>query len=119
MEEPLTQTEVGTFEQQLRELHATLSQRLGDLEREGLVPGEAGQLAQRHDRSVEEAGMDPTAEILGSEDTLLYEVREALERIGEGRFGRCETCRRPIERERLEIVPHARLCAGCARRAEA
>jgi RNA polymerase-binding transcription factor DksA len=118
MEKPLTTDEVRAFERRLRDLHSTLSQRLGDLEQESLVPGEEGELAQPYDRSLEEAGMDPAAEILGSEETLLYEVREALERIGEGSFGRCEACDKAIERERLEVVPHARMCVGCARQAE-
>jgi RNA polymerase-binding transcription factor DksA len=118
MEEPLTQDEVRAFERRLRDLHGTLQQRLGDLEQESLLPGEEGQLAQRYDRSLEEAGMDPAAEILGSEEAILYEVREALERVKEGRFGRCESCEQPVERERLELVPHARMCAACARKAE-
>ena len=118
MEKPLTTDEVQAFERRLRDLHGTLTQRLGDLEQESLVPGEEGELAQPYDRSLEEAGIDPATEILGSEETILYEVREALERIGEGSFGRCEACEETIERERLELVPHARMCAKCARQAE-
>lgn len=118
MEKPLTTEEVRAFERRLRDLHGTLSQRLGDLEQESLVPGEEGELGQPYDRSLEEAGIDPAAEILGSEETILYEVRDALERIGDGSFGRCEACEQPIRRERLELVPQARMCAGCARKAE-
>ncbi|MBI4538503.1 MAG: TraR/DksA C4-type zinc finger protein [Gemmatimonadetes bacterium] len=35
------------------------------------------------------------------------------------RYGRCERCGEPIEVERLELVPWTRLCARCAREAEA
>jgi DnaK suppressor protein len=40
----------------------------------------------------------------------LHEVRDALRRIDEGRYGRCEDCGREIERARLEAAPWARYC---------
>jgi RNA polymerase-binding transcription factor DksA len=33
-------------------------------------------------------------------------------------FGRCEECGRPIAKGRLEVLPYARCCLGCARRLE-
>ncbi|MFV2020285.1 TraR/DksA family transcriptional regulator [Micromonospora sp. LOL_023] len=38
---------------------------------------------------------------------------EALARIAEGRYGRCDKCGGDIPRERLEILPHARYCVPC------
>jgi RNA polymerase-binding transcription factor DksA len=37
----------------------------------------------------------------------------------EGSYGDCHLCRRPIERERLVIVPQARYCARCQQVKEA
>jgi DnaK suppressor protein len=39
----------------------------------------------------------------------LNEVRAALERIEKGTYGVCETCGKPIEVERLEANPSARI----------
>jgi RNA polymerase-binding transcription factor len=42
--------------------------------------------------------------------TLLNEVRDALERIENGTFGRCAEDGGPIEEDRLEAVPWAAYC---------
>lgn len=44
---------------------------------------------------------------------LLYHIDMALERIEAGTYGLCHSCQNPISRERLEAVPHARLCIAC------
>lgn len=43
-------------------------------------------------------------------DIELREVSEAMERLEQGSYGSCETCRAPIPDERLEAVPATRLC---------
>jgi len=44
---------------------------------------------------------------------LLYHVDMALERIEKGNFGKCDSCGENISFERLEAVPHARMCIHC------
>ncbi|MGW5658750.1 TraR/DksA family transcriptional regulator [Streptomyces sp. NPDC003758] len=46
---------------------------------------------------------------------VLADVEAALKRMEEGSYGACHLCRRPIERERLMIVPQVRHCAPCQR----
>jgi RNA polymerase-binding transcription factor DksA len=46
------------------------------------------------------------------------QLEEALERLEEGDYGICESCGRPIDPERLEILPRTSLCVECARKAE-
>jgi RNA polymerase-binding protein DksA len=41
-------------------------------------------------------------------------IRQALQRVAEGRYGICEKCGVPINPERLEAVPLATLCIRCA-----
>jgi len=41
---------------------------------------------------------------------LLVEIEAALDRIGDGTYGLCTTCGRPIGEERLEAIPYATLC---------
>lgn len=44
------------------------------------------------------------------------EIDAALERVGGGTYGVCETCGSPIGAERLEVLPAARQCVSCAMR---
>jgi DnaK suppressor protein len=47
----------------------------------------------------------------------LAAVNAAIERLADGRYGRCLRCGQSIGRERLEARPAAELCIDCARRA--
>jgi DnaK suppressor protein len=53
-----------------------------------------------------------------AEGRAIYDVDEALRRLYNGVYGTCESCGQPIARERLEVVPHARLCVRCKEREE-
>ena len=46
------------------------------------------------------------------------QLKDALERLDEGDYGICESCNRPIDPERMEVLPGTSLCIKCARRAE-
>lgn len=50
---------------------------------------------------------------------VFVDVRAALLRIADGRYGACQLCQRPIGRELLMIVPQARHCARCRQVREA
>lgn len=43
----------------------------------------------------------------------LLRIDEALDKIGNGTYGLCETCEEPISIERLEVRPFARYCIQC------
>ena len=44
----------------------------------------------------------------------LAEVERALAKLGDGSYGTCEDCGRPIDPLRLEAKPAARYCIACA-----
>jgi len=44
---------------------------------------------------------------------LLYHIDEALRRVRNKTYGKCEQCGESINPERLTAVPHARLCLAC------
>jgi RNA polymerase-binding transcription factor DksA len=48
------------------------------------------------------------ANLLSSEQDVLYEIDEALRRIDQGTYGICEMSGKPIEKERLKVLPFAR-----------
>lgn len=48
----------------------------------------------------------------------LKEIDFSLDRIHDRTFGVCEACNGAIPRERLEALPHARLCVPCKSKEE-
>jgi DnaK suppressor protein len=48
-------------------------------------------------------------------ENVLAAIDEALRRIGEGSFGVCARCGKPIGEARLEAIPYATKCIDCKR----
>lgn len=46
----------------------------------------------------------------------LRDVRFTIEKVKEGKYGKCETCSVTIDAVRLKVLPMARVCMDCARR---
>ena len=46
-------------------------------------------------------------------DAAILDIQDALDRLDRGTYGLCESCGEPIPFERLEAIPHARLCVAC------
>ncbi|MCK8438270.1 hypothetical protein G3I77_36280 [Streptomyces sp. D2-8] len=65
------------------------------------------------------AQIEVRVKLTASARMVLTDVEAALNRMDEGSYGACHLCRRPIERERLMIVPQARYCARCQQVKEA
>ena len=59
-----------------------------------------------------------TLSLLENEENQLLEITDALERIRQGKFGRCQVCGEEVASERLEVVPYTRYCAADARKVE-
>ena len=71
--------------------------------------------------------MEQGTDAMEREKTFLFASREgkflnyledALIRIDKGDYGRCITCDKLIERERLEAVPHSQQCLQCKLRTQ-
>jgi RNA polymerase-binding transcription factor DksA len=113
MQHPLTPQELRKYEARLQTLFASLSETVAGVEREALEPS-GGTRFQEPDESVEETALTTDIESLRAADELGYEVRDALERLAQHKFGACEACGQQISRERLEVLPYARECKVCA-----
>ena len=63
----------------------------------------------------ERNGEDPQtiAALIVSVRQALADTTEALNRMADDAYGRCERCRADIPVERLEILPHVRFCVPC------
>lgn len=53
--------------------------------------------------------LEENSGIVNQLDTQLVEVNAALERIAQGTYGICEVCGKPMEIDRLEANPAARI----------
>lgn len=49
---------------------------------------------------------------------LIRQNRFALTRLGDGTYGACASCERPIGKARLQVFPRATLCVECKQRQE-
>jgi len=47
-------------------------------------------------------------------EEMIERIDEALRKIENGTFGKCDRCERPINPDRLRAIPYATLCIGCA-----
>jgi DnaK suppressor protein len=74
------------------------------------VPVHPADLSAREFDDEQQLGM------LENEEHILEEASAALVRIDRGAFGTCERCHKKISRERLDALPYARMCVGCARK---
>lgn len=55
--------------------------------------------------------------LAGSLTETLRDIEDALAKMDDGTYGRCESCGGEIGEARLEAMPAARLCMGCASKA--
>ena len=49
---------------------------------------------------------------------LLSKVEAALLKIRKKTYGICESCRKPIDKARLKVIPYATLCVKCKAKEE-
>lgn len=58
--------------------------------------------------------IENTIGLMDSERKLLMQIYEALERIEDGTYGICAGDGHAIPKQRLEAIPWAKFCVGCA-----
>lgn len=52
-------------------------------------------------------------ELSDNERMALDQIEGALRKIEKGTYGLCESCQKPIMKQRLQAMPFARYCIGC------
>jgi RNA polymerase-binding transcription factor DksA len=67
-----------------------------------------------HLADVATEAVDVDVEVLHTERSILEQINAALERIDDGKFGRCTNCNAAISEERLNALPYTPLCTKCA-----
>jgi RNA polymerase-binding protein DksA len=59
-----------------------------------------------------------TLGLIENEEEIVREIDDALERIEDGTYGKCDSCGKTIKKTRLKALPHARNCIECQRMEE-
>ena len=112
--------ELDKFEALLLQRRAKLIEEMGLLKKAALettIKDSSGDLSS-YSYHMADQGTDAMerekAFLFASKDgRLLYHIDEALRRIRDKTYGKCQECGKPISMARLEAVPHARLCIEC------
>ncbi len=86
--------------------------RRGEAELDGLRSAERGQEFEEEAQKAQ--GVADLTRLNEAERLELQRIEAALLRIDEGRWGECSECGRAIEPKRLEALPWAIRCTGCA-----
>ena len=95
------------------ELLRSLREELADL----AGPGEFGQ-ADSADAAFDCYADEVSSHLAELESAELAKIEEALQRIKEGRYGRCEICGGRIPAARLNALPFTSTCVRCQREEE-
>jgi RNA polymerase-binding transcription factor DksA len=121
----MNRKEMETYRQRLVALGTRVEGDVSELQSEALRQTggeEAGNLSNLPlhpaDLGTDTYEQEVASDLLGNERDVLVAVREALNRIEQGTYGKCENCGGDISRERLDAVPYATLCVDCARATE-
>ena len=69
------------------------------------------------DMGSDDFGRATALSVASNEQDIIYENDEAIARIDEGTFGKCE-CGKLISKQRLNAIPYARLCIECKAKEE-
>ncbi|MGK5695433.1 TraR/DksA family transcriptional regulator [Streptomyces sp. URMC 128] len=88
-------------------------QRLFRQEQLRQLAGPATSRAEDRHRRQAAAQAEVRVKLAASARMVLADVEAALARMRQGSYGTCHLCRRPVDRQRLMIVPQARYCARC------
>lgn len=115
----LTEKDLATFKEMLLKLRDRVIDEISFLSRDNLNRSQresAGDLSSYSfhmaDQGTDNFDREFAANLLSSEQDVLYEIDEALRRIENGTYGICEATNQPIEYERLKVLPFARYCVA-------
>ena len=102
-------------------LHEKLDELLKEADRtvDGMTDAKAENFPDPTDRASLESNRNFTLRIRDRERKLIVKIKEALGRIDDGSYGKCEECGEAIGLERLRARPVTTLCIDCKSMQEA
>ena len=109
----MTTASLEKYRQKLLSLAKEVSREAINLKDEVHRPlGElSGQYSELHNEQDE---MGVTLSLLSNEEWMSSEIKNALQRIDDGSYGRCIQCQKSITLDRLNAIPYTPFCIQCA-----
>ena len=112
----LSDSDLKHFEAQLRMMLSVLQGDIDHLQADALGDGERPE--QQGDEG-DGYNAEFSLELLQHDEQTASHVLEALARVEDGTYGRCEDCDHWLKKDRLRAMPHAKRCIDCQRKIEA
>lgn len=111
--------ELKRYRELLHILRRELTGDINHLEADAFLnDGERASADNPADNGSDSFAQEFSLELLQRDGQTLQMVLEALARLEDGTFGRCEGCENWIVKARLEAIPWAKNCIACQRAAE-
>ncbi len=117
--------ELEKYEALLLAKRAEILEEIGLLKKSGLnatIKEASGELSSYSthmaDQGTDSFEKEKSFLLASKSGRLIYHIDEALRRIQEKTYGKCQECGQDISTARLEAVPHARLCIKCKEKEE-
>ena len=70
------------------------------------------------DMALQDASGDQQIALIESRNRVRQQLDDALRKLDEGTYGRCEDCGQPISESRLKVLPFAQRCVACQEKFE-
>lgn len=102
----------GILEDRRREIHENL-RSLRDS-----IPAETKEVRDAEEQSVDDFVQEVDLALMQMKSETLKKIEQALLRLEEGTYGRCQECGAEIPPARLRALPFAELCRDCQADAE-
>jgi DnaK suppressor protein len=102
----------GMLEDRRREIHDKLRSL-----RESL-PAETKDVRDAEEQSVDDFVQEVDLALMQMKSDTLKKIDQAILRLEDGSYGRCQECEQEISEARLRALPFAVLCRDCQERAE-
>ncbi len=102
----------GMLEDRRREIH----EKLRSLREQ--IPVHAPDVKDAEEQSVDDFVQEVDLALMQMKSQTLKKIDEAISRLEEGTYGRCEECDAEIPAARLKALPFAALCRDCQEEAE-
>jgi DnaK suppressor protein len=98
------------LQEQLEQRLGSLRARLSSIKKDVTQAHSSDSAEQAQERENDEV----VDTIANEARTSIRDIQAALQRIENGTYGACETCGEPIGERRLQAIPEATRCVGCA-----
>jgi DnaK suppressor protein len=113
---PFTKKELSDLRERLEEERVELQRQASEIEESSFrtpqseLSGEVSFDEEYADAGTATFERERDLSLTNNIKDLTEKIDRALERIGQGTYGLCERCGRPIEKARIKALPYATLC---------